>query len=42
MKILARTADVLLTDASHLDVLLDDVIELVRDRAAALDYKESK
>ena len=42
LRILARTADVLLTDASHLDVPLDDVIELVRDRAAALHPRESK
>ena len=41
LKVLARTVDVLLTDASHLDVPLNDVIELVRDRAAALRPKVS-
>ena len=42
LKILARTADVLLTDASHLGIPLDDVIDLVRERDDALHPEESK
>lgn len=32
LKILARTADALLSDARHLGVALDDVLELLRQR----------
>jgi GntR family transcriptional regulator len=39
LKILARTADALLTDARHLDVPLEDVVELLRERDAALEPK---
>ena len=42
MKILARTADVLLTDASHLGVPLDDVLALILERDEALHPEESK
>ncbi len=36
LKILARTADALLTDARHLNVPLEDVIMLLRDRDATM------
>lgn len=42
LKILLRTADMLLTDASHLGIPLDDVIDLVRERDDALHPEESK
>jgi len=42
LKILARTADVLLTDASHLDVPLEDVLALVRERDTVLHPEASR
>jgi GntR family transcriptional regulator len=40
-KILARTADALLSDARHLDIPLEEVIELVRGRDALLQPEVS-
>lgn len=42
LKILAADADVLLTDARHLNVSLDDVVELLHERDALLQPKASK
>jgi len=36
IRILARRADALLSEASHLDVQLNEVVELIRDRAAVM------
>ena len=42
LKILARSADLLLTDASHLDIPLEDVLALVRERDAVLHPEASR
>jgi GntR family transcriptional regulator len=42
LKILARTADALLADARHLNVPLEDVIELLRGRDDILQPDSSK
>jgi GntR family transcriptional regulator len=42
LKILARTADALLTDARHLNVSLPDVLELLQERDAIMQPDSSK
>jgi GntR family transcriptional regulator len=42
LKILARTADALLTDARHLNVPLEEVITLLRERDATMQLESSK
>jgi GntR family transcriptional regulator len=42
LKILARTADALLSDARHLDVPLEEVILLLRERAATTQPESSR
>lgn len=42
LKILARSADTLLTNASHLDIPLDDVLSLIRERDTVLHPEESR
>ena len=38
-RILAQSADALLTDARHLNISLDEVIEILRERDAAMQPK---
>jgi GntR family transcriptional regulator len=42
LKLLAAPADALLTDARHLNIELDEVIELLRSRAALLQAEARK
>ena len=42
LKILGRTADALLTDARHLNVPLEEVIALLRERDAAMQPESFK
>jgi len=42
LKLLAKPADALLTDARHLDVPLDDVITLLRERDALMQTEQPK
>jgi GntR family transcriptional regulator len=42
LKILARTTDALLADARHLNVPLEEVIALLRERDAAMQPESSK
>ncbi len=42
LRVLAQAADALLTDARHLNVNLEDVLELVRERDAILQAEASK
>ena len=42
LKLVAQRADALLAEASHLDVALEDLIELIRQRAKAMQPKESQ
>jgi hypothetical protein len=42
LRLLAEPADVLLTNAHHLDVGLDEVVTLLRERDAAMQPESSK
>ena len=42
LRLLAEPADVLLTNARHLNVALDEVITLLQDREAAMQPESSK
>jgi GntR family transcriptional regulator len=42
LKLLAKPADVLLTDARHLNVGLDEVFDLLRERDALMQPESSK
>lgn len=42
LKMLAKSVDGLITDATHLDVPLDDVIELLRERDAVLHPRKGE